>query len=77
LASSLKVYPNPANNVITVDSFKTIESITIVNLLGQEVILKNTNSESVTLDISSLQNGIYILKTTVGGSTATSRIIKE
>jgi hypothetical protein len=45
--------------------------------LGQEVIVKNTNSESVTLDISSLQNGIYILKTTVGGSTATSRIIKE
>lgn len=77
LASSLKVYPNPANNVITVDSFKTIESITIVNLLGQEVISKNTNSDSVTLDISSLQNGIYILKTTVGGSTATSRIIKE
>lgn len=77
LASSLRIYPNPANNAITVDSAKTIESIAIVNLLGQEVISKNTNSESVTLDISSLQNGVYILKTTVEGSTATSRIIKE
>ncbi len=40
----------------------TIDTITIYNMLGQEVMLKQINSKDFTLDISNLSTGTYIAK---------------
>ena len=54
-----------------------IEKVSLFNVLGQEVVSKTTNNQVVTLDISSLQNGVYIVKTTINGVTSASRVIKK
>jgi hypothetical protein len=51
----LHVYPNPATNVIRVNSSKEIE---IYNALGQLAI----QTDESNIDVSSLQKGIYIVK---------------
>ncbi len=75
--SNLKMYPNPANSNVSINSKEVIEKVTVYNLLGQEVISNTPNSQSVTLDISNLQIGVYVVKATINGIEATSRIIKQ
>ncbi len=77
LVSYVKVYPNPSNSIVTITGTETIDSVSIMNLLGQEVMTKNNNMQSAVLDISSLQNGVYLIKTTIAGKISTDRFIKN
>jgi hypothetical protein len=73
----INIYPNPTSSVFTIEANEIIENVTLFNVLGQEVMVKNPNSNSVTLDTSSLQTGVYVVKTTIGGVSSTSRIVKK
>lgn len=77
VASNVKFYPNPATNVLNIESSLTIEKVAVYNVLGQEVITKNPQSELVTIDVANLQNGVYVVKATIDGNVTTSRLIKE
>ena len=73
---SVKLYPNPSNGLITIDSPLRIQDIKAINLLGQVMINQETNSN--TLDISSLKAGIYILKINQeNGVISIKRFIKK
>ncbi|WP_053977657.1 T9SS type A sorting domain-containing protein [Mangrovimonas xylaniphaga] len=74
----LSIYPNPANNVVTVKAGEEISDITVFNLLGQVVLNKNGNGLTEELNISSLAKGNYILKTTTTtGKQGTTKLIKQ
>jgi hypothetical protein len=75
--SNIKMYPNPTSSVFTIEANEVVESVSLFNVLGQEVLAKNPNSNSVTFDISNLQTGVYIVKTMIGGVSSTSRIVKK
>jgi endoglucanase len=72
-----RIYPNPATNLLNIESGISIEKVTVYNILGQEVISKSPNAELVTLDVSSLQVGVYIVKTSINGNVSSTRFIKE
>ena len=76
-ANSVKLYPNPATNVLNIESTSMIEKVSVYNLLGQEVISQTPNSELVTLDVASLQVGVYVVKTSIDGNITSTRFIKE
>jgi hypothetical protein len=76
-ASIVKLYPNPATNILNIESAFAIEKVAVYNLLGQEVISQNPNSELVTLDVASLQVGVYVVKTSIDGNISSTRFIKE
>ena len=75
--SKIKMYPNPATTNFTIEANSEVENVSVINLLGQEMISKNTNSQLVTLDISNLQTGIYVVKATINGTVSTSKMIKN
>jgi len=59
-AINVNVYPNPASSVITLDGNTQFTQATILNMLGQEVMtVKNFGT---TIDVSSLQTGVYFIK---------------
>ncbi len=76
-ASSVKMYPNPATTSLTIQANSAIDKVSVYNILGQEVITKNPKSNDTTLDISSLQKGTYIVKTTSDGKTDTAKVLKK
>jgi uncharacterized repeat protein (TIGR01451 family) len=55
------IYPNPAHNELHIEG-TDIHSIEITNLLGQVVLSNNYTSTSTTLNIESLQSGIYFVR---------------
>jgi hypothetical protein len=77
----LSVFPNPANNNLNVALNLNVESnvtINIVNTLGQTVYseaLGNINGQNtVNINTTDLVEGIYLVNTTVNGTTSTERI---
>ena len=73
----VSMYPNPTSGIVTIEAGSVIESISVYNVLGQEMLSQKGNSASETLNISNLKSGVYLVRTTSNGKTATSRIVKE
>lgn len=73
--NSVKVFPNPANDFVTVQAITTIKNIQVYNLAGQLVFEQTSNAKSVTVKTSSLSAGVYNLKATLENGTINKKII--
>ena len=73
--AGLKVYPNPVSNgVLHVESNLNLErTISLFDVLGKQVI--STTTSNTTINIANLNSGIYIVKITEGGKTATKKLV--
>ncbi len=73
--AGLKVYPNPVSNgVLHVESnLNTERTISLYDVLGKEVM--KTTTSNTTINIANLNSGIYIVKITEGGKTATKKLV--
>jgi 2',3'-cyclic-nucleotide 2'-phosphodiesterase (5'-nucleotidase family) len=58
---NMVIYPNPTKNEIFISSGIEIQSINIVNSIGQMVISKNINSQSAAINVENLAKGMYII----------------
>lgn len=73
--NTLKIYPNPATNKITVNSpEKSILEITDIN--GQTIETFYQNDSNMTIDISDYHGGIYFVKVTTKEKIIVQKIIK-
>ncbi|WP_310555453.1 T9SS type A sorting domain-containing protein [Flavobacterium sp.] len=70
-------YPNPVQDVLNISYRTNISSVSIFNLLGQEVLAKTINASEAKVDMSNLSNGTYLVKVTVDGLTKTIKVVKE
>ncbi len=70
-------YPNPATEVLSLRSANNIESVSMYNLLGQQVISTEIGATTSDINLSSLTAGTYIMKVTVDGQTGTYKVLKN
>ena len=56
--NDLVVYPNPAQESLTIEGIETIASYSVFNMLGQEILVGDTE----TLNVSMLNAGMYYIK---------------
>ena len=71
------IYPNPASDMITVQSTKTINDIQVINNIGQVVFSTKVSGEQTTINTSNLSSGMYIVRvSTDAGSKSIKVIIK-
>jgi hypothetical protein len=60
--SSIKIYPNPANSVMTVENIDLDATIIIYDILGRTVgSFINDQTTTYTIDVETLTNGIYFM----------------
>lgn len=76
-ATKVKLYPNPASSNITLEAVEAIEKVSVYNMLGQEILSVSPNKEIASIDVASLQLGVYIVKAITNGKVATMQFIKE
>ena len=65
LNGQIFVYPNPARNQITISKYTVNDQIEVMDLLGKYYQLskqENALDKTLTLDVSSLSKGIYLVK---------------
>ncbi len=71
----LNLYPNPAQDILFIESEELIKSIKIVDLAGKIVTIKN-NSKSK-LNINQLKSGLYVIILESEKGIVTKRFIKQ
>ncbi|MBC8756451.1 T9SS type A sorting domain-containing protein [Kordia sp. YSTF-M3] len=76
-ATSLTYYPNPVENILTLNSLSKIQQVRIYNMLGQEVKLHAPNTKEAKIDLSNLQSGTYFAQVTIDDAFKTIRILKN
>lgn len=70
----IRIYPNPANKVLKIQTKKELKDITIYSVLGKSVFKIKTK----TIDVSKLAMGMYLIKITdIDGRIIARRFIKE
>ncbi len=80
--SNFKVYPNPAQNVINIETVQDV-AVTKVNLysIDGKLILQakpNNTDKEYTIDISSVSRGIYVLSVeTNDGRVTSAKVVKN
>lgn len=77
----LKVFPNPAFNILNVDLSNKQEKtglLYLINIEGAKILEKITRNElMVSLDISKLENGIYFCYYLDSSNVKIAKIIKQ
>lgn len=75
--SNIIMYPNPIQNTLTVEANAEIQSVSIYNVLGQELMSTNPKSNTAILQTNELQKGLYIITTKINDNISSSKIVKE
>ena len=76
-AGTMRVYPNPASNVLNIEG-ENICEVQIYNAIGQMVYSKAGEFDNLTIDASSLDNGLYVVNVKrINGETSSQRIVIE
>ena len=74
---TLKMYPNPANDVLTLSTQNTVNTVEIFNVLGKKVITMQVEDTSAEINVSNLNAGIYLIRYQINNSTSTKKFVKN
>ena len=72
---NLSIYPNPATDVIRINSSYDVQRIEIFNMQGQLVKMEFGNVDNIS--VKDLANGMYTLKLTTDNGTTMHKIVKK
>ena len=70
-------YPNPVKDALNIISPNEITSVSIYDLLGQQINYTQPNASSVKVDMASFAEGIYLINITVGNVMKTIKVIRK
>ena len=65
------------NSQLVLNASTSLENIQLHNLLGQEVFSKSLSNTNETINIESLDTGIYIAKVSIQGKSKSFKIVKN
>ena len=78
IAQTTEIYPNPAKNVLNIVSYTVgIDKVNIYNVNGQLVLNTDINNNQKTINISSLESGIYIVDILSENTSVKRKLIIE
>ncbi len=75
--SKFNLYPNPVIDNVTIVDSSLIKSVEVYNMLGQRVLQKSFQASQVTLDLSQLAAGGYLVNVTLETGFKSVKIIKK
>jgi Secretion system C-terminal sorting domain len=76
-ADEVIIAPNPTKDILNLSSTNAILRIEVYNMLGQQVVYKDVNSNQNQVDISQLNSGTYMVKVVLDEQQKIIRVVKE
>lgn len=70
---NIVMFPNPAGNYVTLSGISGLADISVCNLAGQPVIQKTCSLPEITIDLSGIAKGCYLINI----QTEKSKIVKK
>ncbi|NHM06239.1 T9SS type A sorting domain-containing protein [Flavobacterium sp. CYK-4] len=75
--SSLRLFPNPTKDWLHISNDTAIDSVILINTLGQTVQQQSIRSKEGKIDMSALSPGTYFARVISGETSKTLKVIKE
>ncbi|HPI70951.1 MAG TPA: T9SS type A sorting domain-containing protein, partial [Tenuifilaceae bacterium] len=77
--AGVMVFPNPFSNTLSINNASSVKSVTISNLIGQEVFKQTpANNVNFTINTHDFQRGIYLVTLEMlSGERIVKRIVKN
>ncbi|MFI5141038.1 MAG: DNRLRE domain-containing protein, partial [Bacteroidia bacterium] len=72
IKNHLTIYPNPANNKITIDA-NNVTDVKLFDVLGKQI----TSTKDNVVDVSNLPDGVYFIQVKTNTTTTTQKIIVQ
>ena len=76
IENSIRLFPNPASDVINLTNINTYDNVTVSNITGQ-TIYESAVSSDMQIDVSQYQAGIYVIKLSGENGTYIQKFVKE
>ena len=73
----LFIFPNPAYDLLKIRAVEIINSVSISNVLGQEVSRLNVEALETTIDMARFTAGVYFVKVSFGNKNIIKKLIKK
>ncbi len=77
LEESTELFPNPANDVLNINSAYAIKKVEIYDALNRLVERRKVNNKNIQIDISNLSVGSYIVKINTAKGNVKKKLIVE
>lgn len=77
IADGFRYFPNPVVKKLKLRAKDNINSVSIYNMIGQQVKLIKPSAIAIDIDMSDLSPGVYFVKTEVGEKTGSFKVIKN
>lgn len=73
----IKVYPNPASNVLNIDASNDVRQVTFINSVGQEVYNTLLETDQTSVNLNGYSEGVYMVqfKSSDGTILSTQKVI--
>ena len=59
-AGNVMLYPNPTSGIVNIKA-ESMQQVTVVNMIGQIVMIQNVDNDELTMDLSAFENGMYLV----------------
>ena len=70
-------YPNPVIDLLNISYSQDMTSVKVFNMIGQQLMSKQINSNTAQIDMSRYANGAYFIQVTTENAMKTVRVIKK
>lgn len=74
---SVRLFPNPVSDQLYIKAQAHIQTIEVINILGQTLMSRVPNAMEIQLDTRNLQTGTYFVRISMDGTRETFKILKN
>jgi len=75
--NSVKLYPNPARNIVTISADGNVRSIEMYDIQGRLLETGTVNDSSTTIDLSARPSGMYFVKVYTEKGIKVEKLVRE
>lgn len=76
--ANVRVYPSPVKDRLNISANgKTIQTVSITNMGGVPVLIENASTDHLSIDVSALTNGFYVVEVITESGNYKQFVIKE
>jgi len=72
---AVKLYPNPATGYVIIESGIEIEYISVLNILGENILEVKDSGKSIIINTEQIEAGVYLVRIKSGGASVTRQLI--
>ncbi len=77
ILQNAQIYPNPVSDVLHIRTEENVDEVILYDLLGRRILSNTPITNAISLDMSGVDTGIYILEMRIDGDIKSTKVVKE